>query len=165
MPSRGNLRPGDCREPKFSATGPMNPMALQARPDSEVWLQGWLGEGGGDGGEDGQPAIRKRATGIGQPELRTNRRRSRSSRGNRVRPWVRWYFEIGAWRLPPIDRECARKLAMGRHRSLSTGMMECQLLPLVGTIRIPDQRERQPRRYRSHRVITHSQRSWPVRQD
>jgi hypothetical protein len=71
------------------------------------------------------------------------------------------------WRLAlaPIDRDCDPKLAMSRHRGLSTGMMKCQLLPLVGTIKIADQRERQPKRYGSHRVITPSQRSWPVRQD
>ena len=49
------------------------------------------------------------------------------------------------WRVQLAAMDCACDLlhALGRHRGLSTGMLECQLLPLVGTIMIADQRERQ----------------------
>jgi hypothetical protein len=45
-----------------------------------------------------------------------------------------WRVELAA-----INCACDPKHALGRHRGLSTGMMECQLLPLVSTIMIADQ--------------------------
>jgi hypothetical protein len=56
------------------------------------------------------------------------------------------------------------KHALGRHRGLSTGKLECQLLPLVGTIMIAGQRERQPKRCARHQS-DRPPRSRPVQQN
>jgi hypothetical protein len=70
-----------------------------------------------------------------------------------------WRVELAA-----MDCACDPKHALGRHRGLSTGKLECQLLPLVGTIMIAGQRERQPKRCARHQS-DRPPRSRPVQQN